>query len=197
MMRQEVRTFARKNTETMEKLSMQALARLSVEDFKQTAKMPVVLVLDHVRSALNVGSVFRTADAFALSGIVLCGITAQPPHREILKTALGSTESVSWQYIPETADAVKLLRERGFRVIAVEQTQPKTWLHQLTIAPEQPVAFIFGNEVNGVDETVLTLCDEVVEIPQFGTKHSLNVAVSAGIVCWELGRKWAGEKLTF
>lgn len=181
----------------MEKLSMQALARLSVDDFKQAEKMPVVLVLDNVRSALNVGSVFRTADAFALSGIVLCGITAQPPHREILKTALGSTESVVWEYIPETVEAVKLLRERGFRVIAVEQTQPKTWLHQLTVTSDQPVAFVFGNEVNGVDEAVLAICDEVVEIPQFGTKHSLNVAVSAGIVCWELGRKWAGEKLLF
>lgn len=173
----------------MEKLSMAALNRLNAEDFRAQKKWPLVLVLDNVRSGLNVGSIFRTADAFALEKIVLCGITAQPPHREILKTALGSTESVQWEYERQTAEAVKQLGRSGYRVFAVEQTTEKIWLQDFVPEKDQKYAFVLGNEVNGVEEPALRLCDGVIEIPQFGTKHSLNVAVAAGIVAWEFVRK--------
>jgi 23S rRNA (guanosine2251-2'-O)-methyltransferase len=173
----------------MEKLSMDALNRMSVSDFKNTEKIPLILVLDQIRSALNVGSMFRTADAFALKEVVLCGITAQPPHREILKTALGSTESVDWRYVQDTCDAIRELKTQGIQVLAVEQTSDKTWLHLFEPAPDQTYALVLGNEVDGVDEAVLALCDGVLEIPQFGTKHSLNVAVATGIVVWELVKK--------
>lgn len=168
---------------------MDALQRLSVDDFRQQDKMPVVLVLDNVRSGLNTGSVFRTADAFLVEKIVLCGITAQPPHREILKTALGSTESVAWTYFEETATAVQALREKGYRVYAIEQTTQKTWLQDFEPQPTERYAFVLGNEVDGVDSEALALCEGTIEIPQFGTKHSLNVAVAAGIVVWEVVRK--------
>lgn len=168
---------------------MDALHRLSVDDFRQQDKMPVVLVLDNLRSGLNTGSVFRTADAFLLQKIVLCGITAQPPHREILKTALGSTESVHWEYLENTADAVRALKEQGYRVYAIEQTNPKTWLQDFEPQAAEKYAFVLGNEVDGVEEDALALCDGTIEIPQFGTKHSLNVAVAAGIVVWEVVRK--------
>ena len=168
---------------------MDALQRLSVDDFRQQQKMPVVLVLDNIRSGLNTGSIFRTADAFLLEKIVLCGITGQPPHREILKTALGSTESVDWTYFESTVDAVLSLKAEGYRVFAIEQTTPKTWLHDFEPQPNEKYAFILGNEVDGVSSSVLPLCDGALEIPQFGTKHSLNVAVAAGIVAWEAVRK--------
>lgn len=168
---------------------MQALGRLTVEEFRQREKLPVALVLDNVRSGLNVGSIFRTADAFALRQLILCGITAQPPHREILKTALGSTESVDWTYFQDTLDAVAVLKKAGWRVFAVEQTTEKTWLQDMVPQPGEQYAFVLGNEVSGVSAEVLALCDGVVEIPQFGTKHSLNVAVAAGIVAWEFARK--------
>lgn len=171
------------------KLSMEALQRPSVADFKNAGKVPLTLVLDHVRSGLNVGSIFRTADAFLLEKILLCGITAQPPHREILKTALGSTESVVWDYFPETVEAVQLLRDQGYKVLAVEQTTEKVWLQDFYPEKNTPYALVLGNEVEGVSEAVLALCDGVLEIPQFGTKHSLNVAVAAGIVVWEVVRK--------
>jgi 23S rRNA (guanosine2251-2'-O)-methyltransferase len=173
----------------MEKLSMDALNRPSVAAFKESDKLPLVVVLDNVRSALNVGSIFRTADAFALSKVILCGITAQPPHREILKTALGSTESVQWEYYPDGVAAVLALREAGFRIMAVEQTTHKIWLQDFTPEKETKYAFVMGNEVDGVDAAVLEHCHGVIEIPQFGTKHSLNVAVAAGIVLWEMQRK--------
>lgn len=172
----------------IEKLSMDALQRISADDFKSKAKLPLVLVLDNVRSGLNVGSVFRTADAFLLEKLVLCGITAQPPHREILKTALGSTETVDWQYYGETVEAIQSLKQEGYRVYAVEQTTGKIWLHDFNPETQQKYALVLGNEVDGVDETVLSLCDGAIEIPQFGTKHSLNVAVAAGIVVWEFMR---------
>ncbi|MBN8679714.1 MAG: RNA methyltransferase [Chitinophagales bacterium] len=168
---------------------MENLGRLSVPDFKSREKYPLTLVLDEVRSGLNVGSIFRTADAFALEQVILCGITAQPPHREILKTALGSTESVSWRYFEETAQAVQWLKQEGYLVLAVEQTTQKLWLQEFQPLPDQRYAFIMGNEVEGVSESVLPLCDGALEIPQFGTKHSLNVAVAAGIVAWEFVRK--------
>jgi len=173
----------------MEKLSMAALNRPSPEDFKERAKLPLLLVLDNVRSGLNVGSVFRTADAFALEKVVLCGITAQPPHREILKTALGSTDSVCWEHAGQTTEAVLQLKAAGYRVYAIEQTTKKIWLQNFTPETGEKYAFVLGNEVDGVDDDVLQLCDGVIEIPQFGTKHSLNIAVAAGIVVWEAARK--------
>lgn len=178
----------------MEKSSMENLGRLSVSDFKEQPKLPLILVLDNVRSALNVGSIFRTADAFALERVVLCGITAQPPHREILKTALGSTESVDWVYASDAKEAVRLLKAEGVQVFAVEQTTEKIWLQDYSPTGQMRSAFVLGNEVDGVDAEVLALCDGAVEIPQFGTKHSLNVAVAAGIVAWEFARKYQFEK---
>ncbi len=168
---------------------MQALQRLSVEDFKTTEKLPFVLVLDNVRSGLNVGSVFRTADAFALQRVVLCGITACPPHREILKTALGSTESVEWAHFDTTETALEALKMEGYQLWAVEQTDTKTWLQDFLPQANEKYALVLGNEVDGVAAEALSLCDGVLEIPQFGTKHSLNIAVAAGIVVWELARK--------
>lgn len=173
----------------MEKLGMEALNRPTADEYRRQEKMPVALVLDNVRSGLNVGSVFRTADAFSVEKIALCGITAQPPHREILKTALGSTESVAWEYFPETAQAIRSLKNSGYRVYAVEQTTRKTWLQDFTPARGEKYAFVLGNEVDGVGDEALALCDGAVEIPQSGTKHSLNVAVAAGIVAWEVARK--------
>lgn len=168
---------------------MENLGRMSVEAFKNHPKIPLTLVLDNVRSGLNVGSIFRTADAFALEQILLCGITAQPPHREILKTALGSTESVDWSYFADAKEAVSSLKTKGYQVFAIEQTTEKTWLQDFSPVQGQAYAFVLGNEVEGVDSEVLMHCDGVLEIPQFGTKHSLNVAVAAGIVAWELVRK--------
>ena len=173
----------------MEKQSMQDLGRLSVEAFKAADKTPVALILDNIRSGLNVGSIFRTADAFALEKLILCGITAQPPHREILKTALGSTDSVEWLFFEQPVDAVKALRQQNWSVWAVEQTTDSTLLHDFEPRTGLRYAFILGNEVHGVDSALLPYCDGAVEIPQFGTKHSLNVAVAAGIVAWDLVRK--------
>lgn len=173
---------------------MAGLNRLSPDDFKASEKLPVVLVLDNVRSGLNVGSVFRTADAFALEKILLCGITAQPPHREILKTALGSTESVAWTYAEDTLEAVGQLKKAGYRVYAVEQTTEKIWLQEFKPVAEEKYALIFGNEVDGVDGSVLMHCDGAIEIPQFGTKHSLNIAVAVGIVCWELVSRYNNHR---
>jgi tRNA G18 (ribose-2'-O)-methylase SpoU len=173
----------------MEKLSMNALQRLSLSEFKDLDKLPVVLVLDNIRSALNIGSIFRSADAFAIEKLLLCGISAQPPHREILKTALGSTESVLWEYHPSTLAIVQQLKEHGYQIHAIEQASKKTWLQDFSPVANAKQAFILGNEVDGVDSQVFEYCDSVIEIPQFGTKHSLNVAVAAGIVLWEVQRK--------
>jgi len=170
----------------MKKLRLEELNRYSLEEFKSLPKTPVVLVLDNIRSALNVGSVFRTADAFALAGIHLCGITAQPPHREILKTAIGATESVDWQYFPKTINSVNALKTRGFRIIGIEQTDESIPLQDFSPITPQPLALVFGNEVGGLSDDVLPLLDACIEIPQYGTKHSLNVAVAVGIVTWHL-----------
>ena len=169
---------------------MDALGRLSADAFAETDKIPLVLVLDNVRSGLNVGSVFRTADAFAVERIILCGITAVPPHREILKTALGSTETVAWSSAEHAAYAVAQLKNSGYRVFAVEQTTRKVWLQDIQPEPGERYALVFGNEVDGVSDDALHACDGAIEIPQFGTKHSLNIAVAAGIVVWEFARKW-------
>lgn len=165
---------------------MAELNRSTVADFKNTPKSPLVLVLDNVRSLHNVGAVFRTADAFALEKIWLCGITGRPPQREITKTALGSEESVSWEYAVTTVEALTQLKAAGYAVAAVEQTTGSISLVQFQPQPGQPLALVLGNEVFGVDEEVLALCDAAVEIPQFGTKHSLNVSVAAGVVLWDV-----------
>jgi 23S rRNA (guanosine2251-2'-O)-methyltransferase len=172
----------------MEKLSMQQLGRLTPDQFRSAGKRPIVLVLDNIRSGLNIGSIFRTADAFALERLVLCGYTAQPPHREILKTALGSTETVAWEWHEHTIEAVKSLKNAGYKVFGVEQTNHPVWLQEFGPSPDERYALVLGNEVDGVDAAVLALCDGAIEIPQFGTKHSLNVAVAAGIVVWEMVR---------
>ncbi len=173
----------------MRKLKLQELGRAGVEEFKQQDKLPVVVVLDNVRSMHNIGSVFRTADAFAIEKIVLCGISAQPPHREIEKTALGATNSVNWEYMEKTVDAVSRLQNTGYHVIAIEQAENSTMLHEFTPVREKKYALIFGNEVHGVSDEVMTQIDTCIEIPQFGTKHSFNIVVSAGIVLWDFFNK--------
>lgn len=164
---------------------MEELNRLSPEEFKKTQKTPVVVVLDNVRSAMNIGSVFRTADAFAVELICLCGITATPPNKEINKTALGSAETVAWRQFEKTIDAVTFLKEAGYRVYSVEQTESSIKLNKLPALSEK-IALVFGNEVNGVDQEVIDLSNGTIEIPQSGTKHSLNISVAAGIVIWEV-----------
>lgn len=172
----------------MRKLKMEELGRKSVEEFRSSDKLPIIVVLDNVRSMHNVGSVFRTADAFLLTGIYLCGYTPRPPHRDIQKTALGATETVEWTYWENTAGALTALKELGYGIWAVEQASGSIPLQQFKSAPGQKIAVIFGNEVEGVDAGVLALCDGVLEIPQLGMKHSLNVSVAAGIVLWEIGK---------
>jgi tRNA G18 (ribose-2'-O)-methylase SpoU len=172
----------------MRKLSMDELGRKSVEDFKLADKKPLVVVMDNIRSMHNVGSVFRTADAFLISGICLCGFTPQPPHRDIHKTALGATDSVDWLYYEHTVDAVLALKERGFKVLAIEQTEGSILLNEY-LHSNTPIAFVFGNEVDGVADEVLQVCDGVIEIPQWGMKHSLNISVAAAVVLWEFVRK--------
>jgi 23S rRNA (guanosine2251-2'-O)-methyltransferase len=173
----------------MRKLLNSELERKSIEQFRVSQKAPFVIVLDNVRSQSNVGSVFRTADAFLIESIYLCGITATPPHREIQKTALGATESVLWKYFQSTAEAVKELKNNGYSLIAVEQAEGAIELQDITIESGKKYALIFGHEVNGVEQSIIDLCDQCVEIPQFGTKHSFNISVSAGIVLWEISRK--------
>ena len=174
----------------MHKLSMEELGRPSLEQYKNTPKLPVVVVLDNVRSALNVGSVFRTCDAFKISQIILCGITATPPNNEIRKTAIGAEQSVDYRYFKSTVQAVETLKSEGYKIIAVEQAEESVSLQDLKIENGQKTALVLGNEVKGVDDSVMTLCQQCVEIPQFGTKHSLNVSVSAGIVIWEVYNKY-------
>jgi 23S rRNA (guanosine2251-2'-O)-methyltransferase len=173
----------------MRKLLNIELERKSLEQFRKSDKSPFIIILDNVRSHSNVGSIFRTADAFLTEAIYLCGITATPPHREIRKTALGATESVAWKYYANTSDAVIELRKRGYKIIGIEQTEGSVELQKMDIESGEKYALIFGHEVNGVDQVVLNLCDHCVEIPQFGTKHSFNIAISVGIVLWELNKK--------
>ncbi len=170
----------------MRKLLNEELGRLDVAAFKKASKIPFIVVLDNVRSLNNVGSAFRTSDAFRVESVYLCGITAQPPHREIQKTALGATESVDWKYFSTTAEAVNFLRTKNYRIIAIEQADESVELQDFKIDLEKKYALIFGNEVKGVEEDVVADADEVVEIPQSGTKHSLNIAVSIGVVLWDL-----------
>jgi 23S rRNA (guanosine2251-2'-O)-methyltransferase len=178
----------------MKKTANADLNRLSTEDFKKAEKLPVRVVLDNVRSQNNTGSIFRSCDAFRVERILLCGITATPPHREIRKTALGAEDSVAWEYFPETILAIRNLKAEGYLIIAVEQAEGSVSLEGFQ-PPGQRQAFIFGNEVNGVSEEVMALADHCIEIPQFGTKHSVNIAVSAGIVLWEVFKKLNGFTL--
>ncbi len=173
----------------MRKLSLQELNRVSPEEFKKQRKTPIVLILDNVRSALNVGSAFRTCDAFSIEKIYLCGITAQPPHREILKTAIGATESVEWEYVEDTKEVIKQLKALRYGVWAVEQAEGSKLLQDVNINTDYKHALIFGNEVQGVDDEVMEQVDGCIEVPQFGTKHSLNISVCIGIVVWEVFRQ--------
>ena len=173
----------------MRKLLNRELERKTVEQFRSTEKAPFIIVLDNVRSQSNVGSIFRTADAFLTEAIYLCGITSTPPHREIQKTALGATESVSWKYFSETSAALNELKDKGYKIIAVEQADGSIALQDLNIDYGGKYALVFGHEVNGVDQEIVNNCDLCVEIPQFGTKHSFNIAISVGIVLWELNKK--------
>ena len=159
---------------------------MTVEEFRQSEKLPLTVVLDNVRSLNNIGSVFRTSDAFRVEHIALCGITATPPHREIHKTALGAEESVEWSYHEDTVECVRSLKEKGYRIYAVELAHDSLKLGTDAVAADKPVALVLGNEIDGVQEEVMELCDGYLEIPQAGTKHSLNVSCAAAIVIWEL-----------
>lgn len=173
----------------MRKLLNEELNRLSKEEFKQSDKSPILIVLDSVRSLYNVGSVFRTADAFRVEAIYLCGITATPPHREIHKTALGADETVTWKYFKTAEEAVTELKGNGWKIAAIEQAEGSVGLNKFQLGKGEKVALVFGNEVSGVSNEVMKLADVCIEIPQTGTKHSLNISVSAGVVVWEL---WKG-----
>lgn len=170
----------------MRKLSMEELGRKSVEEFKESPKIPVIAVLENVRSAYNVGSVFRTADAFLIEAIYITGYTAKPPHKEIKKTALGAEETVDWKSFPNAAEAIDYLKSNDYKVYAVEQVESSISLEKFKTADK--VAVIFGNEVTGVEQSTIALCDGTIEIPQLGMKHSLNIATAAGVVLWELIR---------
>jgi 23S rRNA (guanosine2251-2'-O)-methyltransferase len=170
----------------MRKLLNKELERKTVQQFRESKKSPFIIVLDNVRSQSNIGSIFRTADAFLTEAVYLCGISATPPHREIQKTALGATETVAWKYFPKTMDAVKSLRADGYQIIAVEQAEGSIPLDEFKTEKNNKYALIFGHEITGVDQEVLNNCDSCIEIPQFGTKHSFNIAISVGIVLWEM-----------
>lgn len=170
----------------MRKLKNSELERLTTEEFKQAGKFPIVLVMDNIRSQNNIGSAFRTGDAFRVESIFLCGITATPPHREIHKTALGAENTVEWKYFDHTIDAINLLKEQGFKIIAVEQAAQSILLQDFKPDLTGKIALIFGNEVDGVEDSIMETADFCVEIPQFGTKHSLNITVSLGIVIWHI-----------
>lgn len=170
------------------KLANNELDRISIEEFKEVKKTPIIVILDNIRSLNNIGSVFRTSDAFLVEKIYLCGYTAQPPHREIQKTALGATESVDWEYNEDVLEVVNLLKENKTKVYAVEQTENSIMLDKFTVGKDK-IAIVMGNEVQGVQQEVINLCDGVIEIPQLGTKHSLNISVSCGVVLWDLFSK--------
>ena len=172
----------------MRKLHVTEMGRISVDEFKEARKLPLVVVMDHVRSLYNVGSVFRTADAFRLEGVVLCGITATPPHPEIHKTALGAEDSVRWTYEKDTLKTVKDLQAEGYTVLAIEQCEGSTMLQSFVPEEGKKYAVVMGNEVKGVQQEVVDACDGCLEIPQFGTKHSMNVSVTAGIVMWHFAQ---------
>lgn len=173
----------------MRKLKLEELGRISLEEYQQKPKIPIIAVLDNIRSALNVGSIFRTADAFAIEKIVICGISATPPNREITKTAIGATESVDWEYTESIHDAISKLKSEGYTIIGIEQTDQSMMLHEFKPLQSKLVV-VFGNEVDGVSDEIIDDLDFCIEIPQHGTKHSLNVSVCAGIVLWELAKRY-------
>tara|TARA_A100000164_G_scaffold255834_1_gene227968 strand:- start:386 stop:919 length:534 start_codon:yes stop_codon:yes gene_type:complete len=173
----------------MKKLKNSELNRISIEEFKNSSKTPIKVLLDNIRSAHNVGSIFRSCDAFLIDEIILCGITAKPPNKEIRKTALGSTDSVKWSYFENIQDAILKLKKEKYQIISVEQADKSTELENFNIQSKKKYAIIFGNEINGVNQKVIDISDDVVEIPQFGTKHSFNVSVSVGIVIWDFFTK--------
>ncbi len=170
----------------MRKLKNSELNRLSVEEFKQSNKTPLIIILDNIRSLNNIGSVFRTSDAFLIEKIYLCGITATPPHKDIHKTALGSTDTVDWEYVDNTIDLINKLKKENVKILSIEQTENATMLNTFKTEEQTTYAVVFGNEVKGVSQNVVSASDAVIEIPQFGTKHSLNISVSAGVVIWDL-----------
>jgi len=175
----------------MRKLKLDELNRLSVSEFKSAERIPVVVVLDNIRSALNVGSIFRTCDAFAVEKLFLCGITAKPPHKEINKTAIGATDSVNWEYAGDITTLAKELKESSYKLIGVEQTDKSVKLQDYKPESKQArLALIFGNEVQGLSGSLLPLLDDALEVPQYGTKHSINVAVCAGVVIWDILKKY-------
>lgn len=173
----------------MRKLQNSELNRLSISAFKEVEKLPILVILDNVRSLNNIGSFFRTGDAFLISGIYLCGISATPPNKDIHKTALGATESVDWRYFEDSITAIKTAREAGYRIISIEQTEDSVALLDFEVKLDEKYALVFGHEVKGVDQQVVDLSDWCIEIPQHGTKHSFNVSVSAGIVLWDFYQK--------
>ena len=172
----------------MQKLSMEQLNRKTVAEFKRSTKTPVIAVIENVRSAYNVGSLFRTADAFLLEAIYITGYTAKPPHKEIKKTALGAEDTVDWKYFSNATEAIALLKESGYTVYAVEQVQNSFSLEKVNFQSTEKIAVIFGNEVTGVEQETILQCDGCIEIPQLGMKHSLNIATAAGVVLWEIIR---------
>ena len=178
----------------MRKLQNSELDRLNVDEFKQATKIPIIVVLDNIRSLNNIGSVFRTADAFLIEKIILCGITATPPHKDIRKTALGATQSVDWEYTESTLEAIQKLKSNGVQTIAIEQAENAIYLQDFSPTNDKRLALVFGNEVKGVSQEVVSACDLVLEIPQFGTKHSLNISVSAGVVVWDIWSKLNTQK---
>ena len=180
----------------LRKLKVTEMNRLTVEEFKEADKLPVVVVLDEIRSLHNIGAVFRTSDAFLVNKIYLCGITAVPPHPEMHKTALGAEYTVDWKYCKRTQDAVNELHEEGYTVLAIEQCAGSTMLDKLVLEPGKKYAIVMGNEVKGVQQEVVDMCDSCIEIPQYGTKHSLNVSVTTGIVLWEFANKLIQLKQT-
>ena len=173
----------------MRKLKITELNRLTVDEFKQANKLPLAVILDEVRSLHNIGSVFRTSDAFLVERIYLCGITATPPHPEMHKTALGAEDTVDWKYVKHTLEAVEELHNEGYTVLSIEQVEGSTMLDELELEPDKKYAIVMGNEVKGVQQEVIDSCDGCIEIPQYGTKHSLNVSVTTGIVLWEFANK--------
>lgn len=174
----------------MRKLKNSELQRIDINTFKESQKTPLIVILDNVRSLNNIGSVFRTADAFVIEKIYLCGITATPPNKEIHKTALGATESVDWEYAEDTLAVVNQLQTNGVVVCAIEQAENSVKLQDFTINPNQKYAVVLGNEVKGVQQTVVSACDTCIEIPQYGTKHSLNISVTTGVILWDLFKKY-------
>ncbi len=175
---------------------MSELNRPDADAYKASEKIPAIIVLDNIRSGLNVGAIFRTTDAFSMEAIYLCGITAKPPHAEIMKTALGASDSVTWEYFEETTSAIAKLKDRGYHLMPVEQTDHSILLDEVVFTDIMPLAIIFGNEMRGIDASILSLCERSIEIPQEGIKHSLNVATTAGIVMWECYRQFRRRRFS-